>query len=126
MSFENYPMGAVEGEQCLGVVAGLPEDPSLVSSTHPRQLTISYNFRWRVRATWHAWAMLTHTYTEIKINLFQCSYECYRDGSGTKVLATQACGPDFRPLHPHKMWSLTAHTCNPNDKGGGAESYTRH
>lgn len=119
MSFENYPVGAVEVAQCLGVATGLPEDPSSVSSTHPRQLTTSYNSRWHVRAPWHAWAMLTHTYTEIRINLFQCSYECYRDGSGTKVLAAQACAPDFGPPHPPKIWSLTAHICNLSDKEGG-------
>lgn len=27
MSFENYPVGAVEVAQCLGVVTGLPEAP---------------------------------------------------------------------------------------------------
>lgn len=66
MSFENYPVGAVEVAQCLGGVAGLPEDPSSVSSTYPRQLTTSYNSRWHVRAPRHAWAMPTHTYNKNK------------------------------------------------------------
>lgn len=44
----NVQLQGLEKTQWLGALAALPEDPSLVPSTHLRQLTTTWNFKSRV------------------------------------------------------------------------------